>query len=88
MPIELTRSLQVMAIATLAECYNNLKVFQGVVKIRKGVAVSLMMHATSMDEVYGIFDRYIHVITGKVCARERLKGWRWYRYADENINKM
>ena len=55
-----------MAIATLAECYNNPRVFQGVVKIRKGVAVSLMMDASCMSNVYAVFDRYIHVISAKV----------------------
>lgn len=33
---------QVMAIATLADLYNNPKVFTGVVKIRKGLAVKLL----------------------------------------------
>jgi farnesyl-diphosphate farnesyltransferase len=33
---------QVMAIATLAELYNNPLVFTGVVKIRKGLAVLLI----------------------------------------------
>jgi farnesyl-diphosphate farnesyltransferase len=42
---------QVMAIATLAKCYDNYGIFTGVVKIRKGTAVSLMMKATSMDAV-------------------------------------
>jgi len=34
---------QVMAIATLAECFNNPKLFQGVVKIRKGQAAHIML---------------------------------------------
>lgn len=34
---------QVIAIATLDECFNNKKVFQGVVKIRKGQAVDIML---------------------------------------------
>ena len=34
---------QVMAIATLAELYNNEKVFTGVVKIRKGMAAKLIL---------------------------------------------
>lgn len=29
-------SEQIMAIGTLAECYNNIQVFRGVVKIRRG----------------------------------------------------
>ncbi|XP_075412546.1 squalene synthase isoform X1 [Tenrec ecaudatus] len=42
---------QVMGIATLAACYNNKQVFKGVVKIRKGQAVALMMDATNMPAV-------------------------------------
>ena len=40
-----------MAIATLAACYNNPRVFTGVVKIRKGQAVELMMASTNMDNL-------------------------------------
>ncbi|XP_065843064.1 squalene synthase-like [Oscarella lobularis] len=40
---------QVMAIGTLARCYNNHQVFTGVVKIRKGEAVRMMMEATDMN---------------------------------------
>ena len=38
-----------MAIATLALCYNNPGVFTGVVKIRKGQAVQLIMGSDSME---------------------------------------
>jgi len=40
---------QVMAIATLAECYRNPKVFTGVVKIRKGLAVRLLGDCNAGD---------------------------------------
>eukprot|EP00730_Choanoeca_flexa_P015456 TRINITY_DN7100_c0_g2_i1.p1 TRINITY_DN7100_c0_g2~~TRINITY_DN7100_c0_g2_i1.p1 ORF type:complete len:418 (+),score=124.82 TRINITY_DN7100_c0_g2_i1:1062-2315(+) len=49
---------QVMAIATLALCYNNANVFARNVKIRKGQAVQLMMQAQSMGELYLIFERF------------------------------
>ncbi|KAF5893808.1 squalene synthase isoform X2, partial [Clarias magur] len=49
---------QVMAIATLSTCYNNPLVFQGVVKIRKGQAVTLMMEATNMSAVQGMIAQY------------------------------
>lgn len=49
---------QVMAIATLSSCYNNPMVFQGVVKIRKGQAVTLMMEATNMRAVQTIIAQY------------------------------
>uniref|UniRef100_UPI00358E4C63 squalene synthase isoform X2 n=1 Tax=Myxine glutinosa TaxID=7769 RepID=UPI00358E4C63 len=48
---------EVMAIATLAACYNNPQVFCGVVKIRKGLAVTLMMEANSMRAVKDIMAR-------------------------------
>ncbi len=47
-----------MAIATLSSCYNNPRVFQGVVKIRKGQAVTLMMEATNMGAVKTILAQY------------------------------
>lgn len=47
-----------MAIATLSRCYNNPMVFQGVVKIRKGQAVTLMMDATNMRAVQTIIAQY------------------------------
>ena len=47
-----------MAIATLSACYNNPMVFQGVVKIRKGQAVTLMMQATNMGAVKSIIAQY------------------------------
>ena len=52
-----------MAIATLAACYNNPKVFTGVVKIRKGQAVELIMASTSMSNLKRILAHY----TLKVC---------------------
>ena len=47
-----------MAIATLALCYNNPEVFTGVVKIRKGVAVALIMESTNMDNLKAIFAQF------------------------------
>jgi farnesyl-diphosphate farnesyltransferase len=53
---------QVMAIATLAEVFNNYAVFQGVVKIRKGTAVSLIQRASDLHAVRLIFAEYLQVI--------------------------
>ncbi|XP_006642983.1 squalene synthase isoform X2 [Lepisosteus oculatus] len=61
---------QVMAIATLSACYNNPQVFQGVVKIRKGQAVTLMMQATSMGAVRVIISQYIQEIRQKVSPTD------------------
>ena len=40
-----------MAIATLAECYRNPKVFTGVVKIRKGLAVRLLRDCAAGQDI-------------------------------------
>jgi len=54
-----------MAIATLERCYNNPAVFTGVVKIRKGEAVRLMIEATAHNKVHAIFSFF----TSKIRAR-------------------
>ena len=66
--MELTKfgspSLQTMAIATLAACYSNPNVFTGVVKIRKGQAVALMMESTNMAQLQNIMAQFaeeVHV---------------------------
>jgi hypothetical protein len=46
---------QVMAIATLAELYNNPKVFTGVVKIRKGMAAKLILDTKTTGGVHKWF---------------------------------
>ncbi|KAL2082192.1 hypothetical protein ACEWY4_022010 [Coilia grayii] len=61
---------QVMAIATLSACYNNPMVFQGVVKIRKGQAVTLMMQATNMAAVKSIIAQYSQEMLQKVCVSD------------------
>ncbi|XP_051908593.1 squalene synthase isoform X1 [Hippocampus zosterae] len=61
---------QVMAIATLSSCYNNPLVFQGVVKIRKGQAVTLMMEATNMRAVQNIISQYSQEILHKVSLSD------------------
>ena len=50
--------VQTMAIATLAVCYNNPAVFTGVVKIRKGQAVALMMESTNMSQLGTIMSQF------------------------------
>ena len=51
--------LQVMAVATLERCYNNPKVFTGVVKIRKGETVRMILLATNIDAVKAIFSHFV-----------------------------
>ena len=52
-----------MAIATLAACYSNPNVFTGVVKIRKGQAVALMMESTNMIQLRNIMARFANEVT-------------------------
>ncbi|KAM5165059.1 squalene synthase-like [Mantella aurantiaca] len=57
---------QMMALATLATFYNNRQVFKGVVKIRKGRAVTLMMEATDMQAVRVFTCQYVEEIYQKI----------------------
>ncbi|MCX7744126.1 MAG: squalene synthase [Flavobacteriales bacterium] len=61
---------QVMAMATLAEVYNNPKVFTGVVKIRKGLAARLMLHTQNMDEVIKSFRKFLRIIENKMNSND------------------
>ncbi|DBA93310.1 hypothetical protein WJX79_008701 [Trebouxia sp. C0005] len=56
---------QVMAIGTLALCYNNPKVFTGVVKMRRGQVASFMLQVQTMKEVYHIFHHFATTIATK-----------------------
>ncbi len=57
---------QVMAIATLAEVYNNQKVFTENVKIRKGLAARLILSAGSIKEVVKIYKEMASAIAKKI----------------------
>ncbi|XP_067939396.1 squalene synthase-like [Watersipora subatra] len=61
---------QVMAIATLEKLYNNVKVFGGVVKIRKGTAVRLMGTSSDIDKVKAIFSHFLLKIQAKVSQTD------------------
>ncbi|KAI8323131.1 farnesyl-diphosphate farnesyltransferase [Martensiomyces pterosporus] len=50
---------EVMAIATLVACYDNTKVLDGNVKIRKGEALKLISRSTDINSVRRIFYTYI-----------------------------
>lgn len=49
---------QVMAIATLAECFNNGAVFESKVKIRRSLTAKLVLRTTSMPALYQLFFDY------------------------------
>jgi len=50
---------QVMAIATLYECYNNPLVFKTEVKIRKSLAVKMILESTSYQRVIAFFLSFV-----------------------------
>mmetsp|Transcript_42540 Transcript_42540/g.65378 ORF Transcript_42540/g.65378 Transcript_42540/m.65378 type:complete len:212 (-) Transcript_42540:57-692(-) len=57
---------QVMAIATLAKCFNNHEVFMGVVKIRRGETAKIFTAISDMDSVCTLFGLFANVIAGKI----------------------
>jgi farnesyl-diphosphate farnesyltransferase len=57
---------QVMAIATIAACYNNPRVFEGPVKIRKGMFAKLVLEARSMPAIYRAFYHFASDIMERV----------------------
>lgn len=57
---------QVMAIATLAECYNNGGVFEGVIKIRRSLTAKLVLQTRCMDDLYTLFFDYAVAVLGRV----------------------
>jgi farnesyl-diphosphate farnesyltransferase len=64
---------QVMAISTLEKCYNNVDVFTGVVKIRKGTSCKLLLRTNTLDEVHDTFYQFCEQIVKKAKAN-RAKG--------------
>lgn len=57
---------QVMAIATLADLYNNPDVFTGVVKIRKGMAAKLILDTKTKDGLYKWFYYFAKDIRSRI----------------------
>jgi len=63
---------QVMAIATLERLVNNPDVFTGVVKIRKGLMLSLFQYTAGIEEVKGIFSTYSDAILSNIPVQQHL----------------
>lgn len=69
---------QVMAIATLAEVYNNPEVFRGVVKIRKGLACRMILESGDLEGIFSWFNKLAGAIAKRVppsdpCASRTLE---------------
>lgn len=57
---------QVMAIGTLAMCYNNIEVFRGVVKMRRGLTAKVIDRTKTMADAYGAFYDFSCMLKSKV----------------------
>lgn len=57
---------QIMAIGTLALCYNNIEVFRGVVKMRRGLTAKVIDRTKAMSDVYGAFFDFSCMLKSKV----------------------
>ncbi|XP_074589496.1 squalene synthase 3-like [Curcuma longa] len=57
---------QIMAIGTLALCYNNEQVFRGVVKMRRGLTARVIDQTNTMADVYGVFFEFSSLLESKI----------------------
>ncbi|KAF7810838.1 squalene synthase [Senna tora] len=57
---------QIMAIGTYALCYNNIEVFRGVVKMRRGLTAKLIDRTKTMSDVYGAFYDFSCMLKSKI----------------------
>ncbi|KAK8622269.1 hypothetical protein V6N13_117192 [Hibiscus sabdariffa] len=57
---------QIMAIGTLALSYNNIQVFRGVVKMRRGLTAKVIDRTKTMADVYGAFYDFSCMLKAKV----------------------
>nr|AAB02945.1 squalene synthase [Nicotiana tabacum] len=57
---------QVMAIGTLAMCYDNIEVFRGVVKMRRGLTAKVIDQTRTIADVYGAFFDFSCMLKSKV----------------------
>nr|ARE29883.1 squalene synthase [Trichosanthes kirilowii] len=57
---------QIMAIGTLALCYNNVEVFRGVVKMRRGLTAKIIDRTKTIADVYGSFFDFSVMLKAKV----------------------
>jgi farnesyl-diphosphate farnesyltransferase len=61
---------QVMSIGTLSLCYNNIEVFRGVVKMRRGLTAKVIDRTNTMADVYGAFYDFSCIIKSKVDTND------------------
>ncbi|KAK9942728.1 hypothetical protein M0R45_008378 [Rubus argutus] len=61
---------QIMAIGTLALCYNNIEVFRGVVKMRRGLTAKVIDQTRTMADVYVAFNDFSFILKSKVDKKD------------------
>ncbi|XP_062025154.1 squalene synthase 2 isoform X1 [Rosa rugosa] len=61
---------QIMAIGTLALCYNNIEVFRGVVKMRRGLTAKVIDRTRTMADVYAAFYDFSSILKSKVDKKD------------------
>lgn len=61
---------QIMSIGTLALCYNNIQVFRGVVKMRRGLTAIVIDQTNTMPDVYGAFYDFASMMKPKVDKKD------------------
>ncbi|XWS54979.1 hypothetical protein CRYUN_Cryun10bG0135900 [Craigia yunnanensis] len=61
---------QIMAIGTLALCYNNIEVFRGVVKMRRGLTAKVIDRTNTMADIYGAFYDFSCMLKAKVDTND------------------
>lgn len=61
---------QIMAIGTLALCYNNVEVFRGVVKMRRGLTARVIDQTKTMSDVYVAFLGFSSMLKSKIEEKD------------------
>jgi len=61
---------QIMAIGTLALCYNNIEIFRGVVKMRRGAVAQVIDNTKTMPDVYHAFFGFSNLLKSKVDHKD------------------
>ncbi|KAI3780842.1 hypothetical protein L2E82_10835 [Cichorium intybus] len=61
---------QIMAIGTLDLCYNNIEVFRGVVKLRRGLTAKIIDRTKTMADVYGAFYDFSLSLRSKINVKD------------------
>lgn len=57
---------QIMAIGTLAVCFNNGKLFEGVVKMRRGQTAMIFDSCDNMGDLLAWFERFLVILEAKI----------------------